>query len=144
MRIDNSGTRVLFSPWSQISTCTSDSCLVLRTCPALLLKLKLISLSLCLSLYVSLSLFLPTSVSLESWCHTFTWDDPGWHISARGAVNVFTKILPPFYNPLYTIVSMFQWGHLCRNIYFSTQAILPTLFPFSALHCDPLSTSCVL
>ena len=44
-----------------------------------------------ISYTLSPSPLLPHSLSLKSSCHNATCGDPGWHISARKAVQVFAK-----------------------------------------------------
>ena len=66
-----------------------DTCMVLRSCPGLLLESKS-PVSHSLYIYLSLSPILPPSLSLESSCLMFTWGDPGWNISHDSSLSLYT------------------------------------------------------
>ena len=51
---------------------------------------------------------------------------------------------PLSYDPPSKIQWLFQKEPLCWKIYIPCQAIFPSVFQLSAIHCDPLTTSCEL
>lgn len=75
-------------PLCQISSWNANTCLALRSCPGQLL-------------FQTLFIFHSFSLSTSPFC-TFSWNllpqvtsgDPGWHILARVAVQVFTQKFP--------------------------------------------------
>ena len=127
-------TRRLFLPFSQISKWTTDTKLVLRTFPGLLVDSKSLSppSSLCLLL------------SLEYYCHKISSVDTGNISQLWEASKPFPNIFPPFYDPPSKIESVFQQDPLCRSRDLATWDRIPSTNPIIRLHCDPLTTSCEL
>ena len=139
-RSEESDTRVLVFPLCQISSWNTDNCLRLRLCPGWMLESKSPS---SLSVYLYLSQLLPLSLSLKSSCHKFTCGDPGWHISARIVIQVFTQIFPSiFQSPIKYTSGGAKRNHLLVYRHYIS-AILPPIFPLSALSADPRTNSYV-
>ena len=132
------GTEIV--PWTVAWINISFLSLSLFLSPSLSLSILSLSHSL------SLSLLLPSLLSLKSscLCPILTCGDPGINISARISLQVFTQhVTSVFQSPIkYTsggpkITPLYVQRH-------SNLAILPPLFPLSALHGDLLMTSYVL
>lgn len=89
-----------------------------------------------ISYTLSPSPLLPHSLSLKSSCHNATCGDPGWHISARKAVQVFAPIFPSvFQSPIkYTSVRP-EITPLLVQIH----STLPVLHLIS--HCQPFTVT---
>ena len=88
-----------------------------------------------ISLYLShaLSLLPPPSFSPKSSCPKFTCDDPGGHISARRAVQVFTQHFPSFSIPLSNIHAVVQKKFHCSYKVNPNRPYYP-----NTSHCQPL------
>ena len=86
------------------------------------------------SLSLSVSPHLPPSIYLEYCCPVFNCRDPGWHISARIEVQVFTKLFT--YNLPYHIKIIFgASGNIPNKPYY------PHSSHSQPLHGAPLTTS---
>lgn len=137
-------TSVFFLPWNSIFTWTTDTCstLIFPWTPTWINNYFL-----CVCLSVCFSLSLPLSFSL-----TLTNPiDPRFPgviqeniYNPREQSKYLTYIFPSLSNSQFKIQFLFHKEFICRNIHITTWAILNPIFPLSAIHGDPLTTSWVL
>lgn len=120
---------MLLFPLYQISSWNTDICLAQRSCHGLVLESKP-------HLSLSLSQILPPSLFLETSCPKNTFVGPGWNISARIAVKVFTQVFHSLLLIHYQVYNWWSWKNSSVGIETFKLSHHTHTLPMSVLHGD--------